>query len=277
MRLTVLTDNNTITDQYFLGEPGISLFIEEVDQKILFDLGYSDIFISNASKMGIDVKNANSVIFSHGHLDHTWGLEHLIDYYKSAQHKKDNSGATIIAHPQVFCTKYFGDEQIGIRYEESELKKYFKIKLSQRPIWISERLVFLGQIPRCNDFENKEPIGTTVVNGKLQADFVLDDSALAYRSAKGLVIITGCSHSGICNIIEYAREICGNSRIAAVIGGMHLLEPSEEVMKHTLQYFEDIQPEAIYACHCTDLQSKIALSKVAEVKEVGVGLVLEYK
>ena len=106
---------------------------------------------------------------------------------------------------------------------------------------------------------------------------MLDDSALAYRSKKGLVIITGCSHAGICNIIEYAKKVCHEERVYEVIGGFHLLNASFPTLRHTADYFERCRPHAVYACHCTDLEAKISLARVVKLAEVGVGLVLEYQ
>ena len=112
--------------------------------------------------------------------------------------------------------------------------------------------------------------------GREVDDFLLDDTALAYKSPKGLVIITGCSHSGICNIVEYARKVCGDGRVVDITGGFHLLDPNREQLQGTMAYFEALNPNCVHACHCTDLASKIALSGVVPVKEVGVGLALEY-
>ncbi len=85
-----------------------------------------------------------------------------------------------------------------------------------------------------------------------------------------------CSHSGICNITEYAREICNERRIVDIIGGFHLLSPSPEQMEGTCRYLEDAAPRALHACHCTSLEAKIALAGSCPVKETGVGLRLEY-
>ncbi len=76
MNITVLADNNTLIDRYFLAEPGLSLLIEDRDIKILFDTGYSDIFIRNALKMGKTLNEIYFIVLSHSHLDHTWGLDH---------------------------------------------------------------------------------------------------------------------------------------------------------------------------------------------------------
>lgn len=103
----------------------------------------------------------------------------------------------------------------------------------------------------------------------------MDDSALAYRSAEGIVIVSGCSHSGICNIVEQAKRVCGEKRVVDIVGGLHLLDPPERQMSETLGYFERMRPHEVHACHCTDLASKVALAGVANLKDVGVGLDLE--
>lgn len=79
MKLKVLVDNNTYIDRYYLGEPAVSYYIEDKDIKILFDTGYSDIFISNSKKMGIDLNNIDKIVISHGQDDHTKGLKYFFE------------------------------------------------------------------------------------------------------------------------------------------------------------------------------------------------------
>lgn len=278
MKLTILVDNNTFIDRYFFGEPGLCYFIEDGDTNILFDTGYSDIFIKNANKMNINLKNLNHVVISHGHSDHTWGLYHLINLFTEASGEKINfNKPNLIAHPLIFEDKFTHEvEQFGLMLTERKVERHFNVKLTREPLWLTDKLVFLGEIERSNVFENKKPIGKTIHSGIEIDDYMMDDSALAYRSSEGLVIITGCSHSGICNIIEYAKKVCKEERIVDVIGGFHLLNPSEELMSNTVSYFKQLSVNHIHAGHCTDLKSKIALSKVVEVEEIGVGLVLEF-
>lgn len=114
-------------------------------------------------------------------------------------------------------------------------------------------------------------------DGSRAPDYLLDDSALAYKSPKGLVIITGCSHAGICNTIEYAKEICEQHRIIDIIGGLHLLEPSKERLALTCDYFRAVAPSVVHACHCTSFAPLMALSSVCPIAEVGVGLQLMYE
>ncbi len=278
MKLKILLDNNTIIDRYFFGEPGVSFLIEDSGTKILFDVGYSDAFIKNAQKMGENLLDLDYLVFSHGHMDHTWGLDPLIKLYAKAkieglEYKIPN----VIGHPLVFETKLIdGLGEIGSIVSKEKASKHFDIKLSKNHIWITDKLVFLGEIERKNNFENKVPIGKVCINNEEQDDYIMDDTAIAYKGDEGLIIITGCSHAGICNIIEQAKKICNDDRIVDVIGGLHLLNPSKEQLDGTLEYLETIKPKYIHPCHCTDLNSKIAISKVANVKSVGSGLVLEY-
>ena len=279
MKLTVLVDNNTLIDRYFYAEPGVSYFIEEEDKRILFDVGYSNVFIKNAQKMNINLLDIDFLVLSHGHLDHTWGLDPLIRLYTEAIIEEiDHKKPTLIAHPLTLLTKRLnGLEEVGSTISEEKLSKHFQIGLSKEPVWLTERLVFLGEIERKNDFEAKKPIGKVVKDDLEEDDYLMDDSVLVHKSSRGLVIITGCSHAGICNIVEYAKEICKDDRVVDIVGGFHLLAPPEEQLQGTLEYMKALQPTKVHACHCTDLNSKIALSKVVNLKEVGVGLTLEYK
>jgi 7,8-dihydropterin-6-yl-methyl-4-(beta-D-ribofuranosyl)aminobenzene 5'-phosphate synthase len=278
MKLKVLIDNNTFIDRYFYGEPGVSYFIEDEDVNILFDTGYSDAFIKNGQKMDTNLRNVDFVVISHGHIDHTWGLIPLIRLYTEAKIENINyNKPTLIAHPSAFLYKEFNDnEEIGSIINNQKLSSHFNMKLSKEPVWLTNKIVFLGEIDRKNHFENKVPIGKFEHDGKKVDDYIIDDSALVYKSSEGLVIITGCSHAGICNIIEYAKKICKDDRIVDIIGGFHLLNPSQEQLKGTMNYLTKENINQVHACHCTDLKSKIELSKVVQLQEVGVGLILEY-
>lgn len=279
MKLKVLVDNNTCIDHYFLGEPGVSYLIEVDGINVLFDLGYSDVFIKNGIKMEVDFNNVDAVVISHSHLDHTWGLEPFIKLMTEAMlENKSVKRPSFVAHPDVFLARtFFGNDEFGMNVTKDKVAKYFTLNLSKEPVWLSEHLVFLGEIPRLNNFEAAVAIGQIETESGLQADFNSDDSALVYRGDDGLVVITGCSHSGICNIIEYAKVVAGDNRIVDVIGGFHLMNTPNAQLLPTVDYFKSLGLDQLHACHCTDLQAKIALAQVADLKEVGVGMVLQWK
>jgi len=280
LTLTVLTDNNTLTDGYFTGEPGLSFLLRTAGKKILFDTGYSGVFMANAEKMGIDLRDLDVVALSHGHLDHTWGLATLIRLLTESKIEgRAHRVPELIAHPLCFCPKEkLPLQNNGSMLDETEVRRQFPVNLSQSPVWITDDLVFLGEIPRKFSFEQTDPGKRRIryPDGRTEPDQLLDDSALAFRSSAGLVIITGCSHAGVCNITEYAREVCGEQRVVAIIGGLHLLTPTPSRLQETGEYLKQLQLQALYACHCTSLSSKIALARYCPMQEVGVGLKLEW-
>lgn len=285
MKLTILVDNNTIIDRYLLGEPALSIFIESDGRRILFDTGYSEAFLNNAHKLGIDLLDVDDIILSHGHVDHTWGLMPLMRLF--TEHNFENAALgkparlnkpRLIAHPAALESKTFaslGLGEIGSLFSAEKLEQLFSVLLSKEPVWLTGNLVFLGEIPRNNDFEGKTAIGT-IVDGVSTPDHLLDDTALACKTSQGLVVISGCAHAGICNTIEQAKRICNDERIVDVIGGFHLLNPDLKQLSGTLDYFSTLQPGTVHACHCTDLGAKIALAQVANLQDVGSGLALTY-
>ncbi|WP_020585735.1 MBL fold metallo-hydrolase [Desulfobacter curvatus] len=278
MDLTLLVDNNTLIDRYLTAEPGLSILIEDEDVKVLFDLGYSDLFLKNAEKLGKDLSNLDFLVLSHSHLDHTWGLDPFIRYLTERTIEGlDIKHPKLVAHPEVFSSVRIGNlAEIGCLVTKEKAGRHMELALARIPVNLSSRLVFLGEIPRENTFEGQTPIGMKQTPDGAVPDLIWDDSALAYKSDQGLVIITGCSHAGICNIVSHAQRVCGDERIADIIGGFHLLNPSASQMAGTLDYFRQTRPMALHACHCTGLDSKIALAGVAPLKDAGVGLSLHF-
>ena len=263
MKLTVLMDNNTYIDQYYLGEPAVSYYIEEGDVRLLFDTGYSDAFLQNAKAMGISLHTLTHIVLSHGHNDHTRGLLFL-----------PPSDARLIAHPHSFLPKVYDGEDIGAPFDANEAAIRWNFTPCKGVLPITENLIYLGEIPRTTDFECLHPIGFYQKDGQLHPDFLADDTALVYRTAEGIFIITGCSHSGICNIIAYAKAVCGDDRLLGVLGGFHLLENNQQ-LHQTVECLCSHAPRALYPCHCVSLAGKAAMMAAMPVFEVGVGMTLE--
>lgn len=261
MKLTVLVDNNTYIDQYYLGEPALSFLLEDTDMKLLFDTGYSHAFMENAKAMNKDLSDLTHLVFSHSHNDHTRGFKYLNDKY-------DLKKVKCIAHPLCFERKEYDGLDISAPYNKEKMKEICELHLTDKPYWITDKLVFLGEIPVVHDFEPRYQVGTS--NGK--EDYVLDDSALAYVTDEGLWIITGCSHSGICNIISYAMKVCNSNKIKGIIGGFHLFELNDRTT-HTIQFLDSLDSE-YYPCHCVSLKVKAEMMKYMDIEEVGVGLTL---
>ncbi len=268
MKLNILMDNNTEIDVYYLGEPAVSYWIETERKYFLFDAGYSDAFLKNAKGMGIDVTKAEAVLLSHSHNDHTGGLAPMmeLDYGKKMK---------FIAHPNALLPHDWNGMDIGSPVSEKALAEKFDLNLTKEPVWLTDKLVWLGEIPHTVEHEPAYAIGTVEKDGKKEDDYIVDDTALAYVGEKGLSIVTGCSHAGICNIIAYAKKITGVEKVRSVLGGFHLFDVDERT-KATIAYLKEENIPELYPCHCTSFAVRAALHQECPVKEVAVGTTLEW-
>lgn len=234
MKLVVLSEAKAM-DGYG-SEHGLSFLIQEDDQKILFDTGASDLFQRNAQKMGINLTEVDQIVLSHGHWDHGNGLQYL-------------DGLPLLAHPGCFVKRYRKGTQnnLGLALSKQEIEARFELKTSREALKLSEHLYFLGEIPRRKNFE---ALGTKYVLEGGEEDFIMDDSGLAYISDKGLVIISGCAHSGICNMIEHATHVTGIQRVYAAVGGFHLSSINNQTQR-TIEFIMDAGVQRVYPSHCT--------------------------
>jgi len=220
----------------YFSEHGLSFLVEAGGERILFDTGASDVFLKNALKLDIDLKEISQVVLSHGHWDHGNGLVHLKD--------KD-----LLCHPGCFRKRYRrgGDQDIGLSQSRKELEKRFRIRTSAEAVLLAPGFWFLGEVPRENDFEARS---TKYVLEDGSDDFISEDSGMACLTEHGLVVISGCAHSGICNMVEHARRVSGEQRVYAVIGGFHLKVINEQT-RRTAQYLRELGAAEILPSHCT--------------------------
>ncbi len=259
MKLTVLTENTA--GAKFLAEHGLSYFIEYDNKKILFDTGATDVFIENAKKVRIDVNEADMVVLSHGHWDHGNGLKFIKD-------------KPLLCHPNSFIKRFRKreNENIGLKLTYKQIKEKFLLITSTKPFNITKNIIFLGEIPRLNDFEAKT---TSFVDENNKDDFVIDDSALAIIKNDELIIVSACSHSGICNIVEYAKELTGIKNVKAVIGGFHLKKQDNQTKK-TIEYFKNNRVNKLLPSHCTQLPALAMFYKEFKIEHVKTGMIFNF-
>ncbi|MDY6791371.1 MAG: MBL fold metallo-hydrolase [Thermodesulfobacteriota bacterium] len=252
-------------DKIFLAQHGFSAFIQ-AGENILFDTGATDVFISNAALLGIDLNATDLIVLSHGHWDHTNGLKSL---HMEGMKKK------LLAHPDIFTDRHKATgEYNGMPYNQKKTAEKFNLVLSRKPLEVSENIFFLGEIPRVNGFEARKTTFFYMDKGEKVKDFIMDDTALAIRTEKGLVIVTGCSHAGICNIVEYAKKVTDQEKIYTVMGGFHLLGDQVQLQK-TIDYFQKNKVNHLYPMHCTDLKSLSKFHETFGIKKLCAGDIIE--
>lgn len=259
MKLTVLTDN--CAGRNCLAEHGLSYFIEHQGEKFLLDTGHSDVFLKNSERLGIDLdQEIDTVILSHGHWDHGDGLCFL-------------QGKKLICHPLVFIPRYrrIDHTYLGLKMSKTEIYERYDVQTTIAPLKLNDAVIFLGEVPRKNDFESKV---TPFVDAKGDPDFVIDDSALVFIEEDGIIVVSGCSHSGICNIVDYAIHVTGISTVKAVVGGFHL-KNDDQLTAQTIDYLKQLNIKHIYPSHCTELDALCAFKREFRFKQLRTGNTIE--
>ena len=240
IKLTVLAENRN--NGNIKGEPGLSIVVETDAGKFLFDTGNSNLFMKNAKLLGINLNNIQNVVLSHGHSDHTTGLVHL------------QPGKTIIMHPESFRPRWSNRRQefAGCPVSAEDLIKNHNLILTADPTLIQEDAVYLGEIPMITEHEASGNIATSLDEGLTIPDPTEDDSGVAIKTDKGLFVMTGCGHRGVCNTIEHAMNVTGEDKVYAVLGGFHFrsLKNQKELIDNTIAYFKKLKVKHLYLGHC---------------------------
>ncbi|MGY3976431.1 MBL fold metallo-hydrolase [Aeromonas mytilicola] len=234
-----------------LPEKGLSLLLECDGLRVLFDSGRGRALRHNAEVMGVDLGSLTHVVLSHGHYDHVGGIGSLPVY---------SDPIPLIACPDVFNERGYFLPLLPRRYNLYRLSGDLDPRqlatrgllphCSAEPVWLSERLVFLGSIAR-RDKAAPSLLGYILRGGRVEKDLISDDSALAYKSEQGLIVFIGCGHSGVENIVQWAKEVCGDERVHAVIGGLHLKFSGPQRAVALGTYLQEEAVEKLFACHCT--------------------------
>ena len=250
-RITILCENSVARPGGLIAEHGFAALIETPRDVILFDTGQGFGLINNAQEIGRNLSAISTVVLSHGHSDHTGGLPSLLEHLQRP--------LQVVAHPDVFTERYwrsnFELRPIGIVAQRAELEgKGARFSLGCDYQQLSENLYCCGEVPRQTDFEKGDPHLVIVDgHGGFSPDPLRDDLSLALTTEKGLVILLGCAHAGVINIIEHFREKSGDERICALIGGTHLGPASEEQFQATLTKLKSYRLGKIGLSHCTGL------------------------
>ena len=260
----VLADDYAGYSSLFIAQHGASYLVEVENSngnicRIIFDTAtYGELVLRNMGLLNIDPKIVDAIILSHCHYDHTRGL---IEVVKSIG--KDD--LPIIAHPMIFRPHFILKPKmihVGMPkgYREEAEEHGARWILVNKPTEIAENIMITGEVERRVNFEKTPTIKLyTLSNGALVPDELIDDMSLVISTPEGLVIVTGCSHAGIINILKKAMKITGNKSIKAVIGGLHLIDADEDRIRKTIEYLVRLNVKELYVGHCTGFKAECEL------------------
>ncbi|MGI6615334.1 MAG: MBL fold metallo-hydrolase [Dethiobacteria bacterium] len=236
------------------------MLLEARGQRILIDTGAGATLEKNAAALGVDLSRLDAVFLSHGHYDHTGGLEALL---KMNRH----SSLPVYGHPDIFDEKYSlreGQEPryIGIPRRRAELEALgADFKLSRGPQSPCEGISTTGEIPRVAAEKPPGPSFLLKKGNRFTEDLLRDDQAMVIESSAGLIVMLGCAHAGLVETLGHILFLKERGRICAVLGGTHLLHTPEKQLGSIIARLERFSLEMIAPCHCTGIGATCALRR----------------
>jgi 7,8-dihydropterin-6-yl-methyl-4-(beta-D-ribofuranosyl)aminobenzene 5'-phosphate synthase len=230
--------------------------------RVLFDTGITrDGLIDNMGRLELDPTDVDIVVLSHGHWDHTTGIDGFVKAVGQAN-------VPVLIHPEFWTRRRVAFPAAPVELPTTSRQALegagFVIVEDEQPSFLLDgSLLVTGEVDRTTDFEKGHPLFQAHRHGGWEPDpLVLDDQALvANVRGRGLVVISGCSHSGIVNILRYAKKLTGEDRIHAVIGGFHLSGPLfEPIIGPTCDALAAFAPDYLVPSHCTGWRATHALA-----------------
>ena len=259
-RLTILTDNVVLGKGDALGEHGFGAYVETGGGNFLFDTGKGKSIIHNALFYKKDLTTLNKIVLSHSHGDHTGGLPEVL----RAQIQKP---IDVYAHPEIFLYKYRKKDEKetygGIPFTKGYLERMgSRFIFNKEYVEIEDGIFLTGEVPRETEFEGGDMPGRFAVkDGKEIADIISDDQSLVIHTAKGLLIVLGCAHAGMINVINHIIKKSGSDNIFAIVGGTHIGFSGEVQLRESITALKSFQIQNLIPSHCTGLA---AITRIKE-------------
>jgi 7,8-dihydropterin-6-yl-methyl-4-(beta-D-ribofuranosyl)aminobenzene 5'-phosphate synthase len=241
-----------------IAEPGFSALVRVEkggrERTILFDTGVSPHgMVENMRRLGLDPRDVEVLVLSHGHWDHVTGVEGLA-------RALGRTGMPVTIHPEFWSRRRIRFPGLDPAELPSTSRSAleglgFDIVEDRRPSFLLDGSVLItGEVDRTTPFETGFQGHDALRGGDWQPDpLILDDQALVVAlRERGLVVLSGCGHAGIVNTVRYAQRLTGEQDIAAIVGGFHLSGPMfEPIIEPTVQALGALEPALLVPAHCT--------------------------
>lgn len=255
-KVTVLCEN-TVPVPALLGEHGFAAYVETPDATLLFDTGQGMGLVPNSLRLKKELRDVSKLVLSHGHFDHTGGMLAFLGVHGPCE---------VVAHPDILTERFrwmpVGNEEkpvsIGIPWKEAYLTtRGARFQWEKEFKEIAPGVFITGEVPRKTEFETGDPKFVVKKDGQWTTDAFLDDYSLVLKTPKGLVVVLGCAHAGLVNILEHVVRQTGEERIHAILGGTHLGFSPQQQLEKTIEELRKYQVEKLAVSHCTG-QSPVA-------------------
>lgn len=253
LRVTVLRDN--LAPQGLRAGHGLALLLQTPLGSVLLDTGDSPQTWENADALGVDLERVQCLALSHGHYDHTGGIEGLLQRRR---------GLRIVAHPAVFEPRWAvngAERYIGPPLSRAELEGLgATVELTTAPVELAPGVTTTGQVPRdAQDLPGDARLRVERA-GRLQPDDFIDDLSLVVRLKRAGVVVTGCAHAGLLNIVAQAQRLV-EVPVRALIGGTHLLHTPGPDVTRQAQALHASGLRYLAPLHCTGESGRDALRR----------------
>ena len=249
VKITLLVDNEAA--EGLEKEHGFAAWIEYGKHHILFDTGHMGALQANAARLGVDVKDAEAIVISHGHRDHTGTLDRVL---------AENGHAEIYFANQIDQQRWWYMPDADSYGMPEAARQAFaalpesRVHALKTHHYLAPGIGITGPVPRMNEFEDTG--GTFHLDDQRgSVDEIEDDQSMWFETEDGLVVLVGCCHSGLSNTIDYIRKISGINKVKGVLGGMHLLQANEQRLSKTFEVMGGWNADFLIPCHCTGMAS----------------------
>ena len=260
IQITILCEN-LVGRLVGTGEHGFSAFVETDRGNYLFDTGSGRSIVPNSLTLNKDLKSIRKIFLSHGHYDHTGGISEVL---------KVKGKVDVHAHPHVFL-----DRIAVLKEKDREIKRFIGIRYKKRYLEslganfvfntdfmeVEKGLFLTGEVPRQTAFEKPDPRLFSEIDGRTTHDLFLDDQSLILDTDKGIVLILGCAHSGMINIIHHVMNKMGKEKFHAILGGTHLDFLTPEQLEESINSLKKMEVEKIGVSHCTGMRAAFRLNQ----------------
>lgn len=247
LKVTTLIENIQDNEGNLKFEHGLSLLVEYKKKKILFDTGQTGAFLDNAFSLGFTAEDPDCMVLSHGHYDHSGGVKRFLNDRKK--------GICVYAGKGYFLPKYKilpdGSYKFnGNSFTKREFSNAKFHEVDDNVTDLGNGLFIFKNFEKFTDYEKVNPRFFIKEGENYRQDFFEDEVALGMETRKGLVVIVGCSHPGIVNMLKSISKWM-NQSIYAVIGGTHLVEADDDRIEKTIRDMKSLGVEYVAVSHCT--------------------------